>query len=623
MIASSDITPQLFEERGGSWDEQGLVESLDKKGFTPNKCCSELIANSNDAQATKIIWKIESAHIKLIDDGIGMDRISLQNMFKMFKSNNSERKTMGISGLGGKEGIYILSKKSNKEPTSVVIYTYSKNGEYLKAIAPWKKISDEKVYTGNITFTNMTEEEIIRFGNDLKDCKFQHGTVIVFDYNDALKQLIETQFSIDEICKLKMSPNDRWDMIFGHTDSEIVLEKTDGTPPVSIGKYDYFCGNETEFYTGKNSDIIHHYIDDKNEDRYVLISEAGPQEIVHHGKMGFKTEPSVIRIHQTWRSVGIYEVLNGLRVDKRIFDHQNPTPFSTAATILNNYDAQYFTEIDAEYVKESLSGCSVYRTSQLITKISFDDKTFNAKTSRGNSDMMLNKFHHRTEIRYTTYSKQDNRMDIVMGIQENKNQHQNVLPKQLERLIIHSKREHLRKINTYFENVMKAREEQEKKKRLLIAEQKKIEEEQKRLQKSLIEEQKRLKSNKKKLAIQQSDSDSDESCVNIVINVEAKKESSVEEQEEEEQEEEQEEQEEQEDISKQKEEQEEEEQEEQKDEEEQEEQEEQKDEEGEEQKQEQDPKDPINIEKIVTLLQEKCSNDITKLETIYQFINNL
>uniref|UniRef100_A0A6C0BA52 Histidine kinase/HSP90-like ATPase domain-containing protein n=1 Tax=viral metagenome TaxID=1070528 RepID=A0A6C0BA52_9ZZZZ len=610
MIASSDTLTQLFEERGGSWDEQGLVESLDKKGFTPNKCCSELIANSNDAQATKIIWKIESTHIKLIDDGIGMDRISLQNMFKMFKSNNSERKTMGISGLGGKEGIYILSKKSNKEPTTVVIYTCTKNGEYLKAIAPWKKISDEKIYTGNITFTNMTEEEIIRFGNDLKDCKFQHGTVIVFDYNDALKQLIETQFSVDEICKLKMSPNDRWDMIFGHADSEIVLEKTDGTQPVSIGKYDYFCGNETEFYTGKNSDIIHHYIDDKNEDRYVLISEAGPQEIVHHGKMGFKTEPSVIRIHQTWKSVGIYEVLNGLRVDKRIFDHQNPTPFSTAATILNNYDSQYFTEIDAEYVKESLSGCSVYRTSQLITKISFDDKTFNAKTSRGNSDTMLNKFHHRTEVRYTTYSKQDNRMDIAMGIQENKNQNQNVLPKQLERLIIYSKRDHLKKINTYFENVMKAKEDQEKKKRLLIAQQKKIEEEQKQLQKNLAEEQKRLKSNKKTLVMQESESESEsksESCNNTVIQVEIEQEEEEEEEEEEEKEEEKQEEEEQEQ------------------EEEVQEQEEEVQEQDitKEKEKEQEEQDPINIEKIVALLQEKCINDNVKLETIYKFINNL
>jgi hypothetical protein len=62
MSATFEID-NYFEERGGSWDESGLVESLDRKGFTPNKCCSELIANSNDAQATKIIWKIDSKHI--------------------------------------------------------------------------------------------------------------------------------------------------------------------------------------------------------------------------------------------------------------------------------------------------------------------------------------------------------------------------------------------------------------------------------------------------------------------------------------------------------------------------------------------------------------------------------
>ena len=519
MSATFEID-NYFEERGGSWDESGLVESLDRKGFTPNKCCSELIANSNDAQATKIIWKIDSKHIKLIDDGIGMDRNKLQDMFKMFKSNNSERKTMGVSGLGGKEGIYILSKKTNKQPTSVIIYTQVESGEYLKAIIPWKEVFDKKVYTGKITFMNMLPEEIVSFNNDLKDCKFKHGTIILFEYNDELKNIIEQQFSIDKMCRSFISPHSRWDMIFGHADSEIVLEKTDGTPPLRINKYDYFSGNDIDFYTGKSVDIIHQFIDDKNEDRYVLISDDGPKEIYHHGKNGFKTEPSDVRIHQTWTNVGSYEVFNGLRVDKRIFDLENPTELSTGSTFLNSYDSQYFTPwFDAEFVKESLSGCSVYRNSQLITKISFDDKTFNAKTSRGGGDSMLNKFHHRTEIRYTTYSKQNNRMDITMGIQENKNQHQNTLPKQLERLIVHLKRENLKKINHYFKCVIQTKLEQDKEKRRLAVEQKKIEEEQKRLatkQKKIEEEQKRIES-KTPFVSSSSASSNEEKVVQIVI----------------------------------------------------------------------------------------------------------
>jgi hypothetical protein len=502
----------IFEERGGSWDEKGLVESLDRKGFTSNKCCSELIANSHDAQATKIIWKIDSKHIKLIDDGIGMKREKLQDMFKMFKSNNSERKTMGVSGLGGKEGTYILSKKINKEPTSVIIYTQFKDGEHLKTIIPWKEIFDEKRYTGKIIFTSMLEEEIISFNNDLKDCKFNHGTIILLEYNDELKDIIEKQFSIESICKSgqQLHPTCRWDMIFGHVNSEVILEKTDGTPSLSLVKYDYFSGNDSEFYTGKSVDTIHHYIDDKNEDRYIFTTDDCTKEITPYGKNGFKTEPSNVKIHQTWVSVGHYDIFNGLRVDPLIFDPENPKEFSTATTFLNSYDSQYFTSsTDAEHMKESLSGCSVYRNSQMITKIQFEDKTFNAKTCRGNGEAMLNKFHHRTEIRYTTESKQDNRMDIAMGIQENKNQHQNILPKQLERLVIYSKKENLKKIHNYFNSVIKTKLEQDKEKRRLVAEQKKIAEEQKLLllqQKRIAEEQKQLES-KKPFIIISDDSD--------------------------------------------------------------------------------------------------------------------
>jgi len=502
---SSSSTDNAFVATGGSWDEPGLIQSLDKKGFTPNKCSSELIANSNDAQATTIIWKVDSAHIKLIDDGIGMDRDGLQNMFKMFRANNKGKKTMGVSGLGGKEGIYILSKKSNKEPTTVIIYTHTDGGEYLKAIVPWKKIIEEQLYTGQITFANMTAEETSNFRDDLHLCKFSHGTIIVFEYNDALKDLIETQFDVNKMCKMKLDSNNRWDMIFGHTSSMIVLEKTDGTPTKTVGKYNYFDGNELDFYTGKSVDIIHHFIDDKNDDRYILINDANnPNEILPYGKNGFRNDPVVVRIHQTWKLIGTYEIWNGFRTDKRIFDPQNPVRFSTAETILNSYDYQFFPERDAEYVKEVLSGCYIYRNGQLITKVDFDDKKFNSKTSRGNSDSMLNKFHHRTHITYRTESSQDNRMDISMGIQENKNQNQNELPKPLERLIIHTKKDHLYKIDAYFNQVI---ETKEKKKRELAEQQKQQKKQQQEEQK---EEQQQIKKEEEEEDSEEEEDEEDE-----------------------------------------------------------------------------------------------------------------
>ena len=456
-----------FEEKCGSWNESGLLASLDRKGFTPQKCFTELIANSNDNQATQIVWKITCEYIKLVDDGIGMDRKKLNEMFDMFRANNEHKKSMGVSGLGGKEGMYILSKKLNKEPTTVILNTHTAGGDYLKAIVPWKKIIDEKIYTNQVIITNMTPEEINDFTADRENCQFKHGTTIRFEYNDELKNLIVNSFNIKFINKEKISVNNRWEFVFGHSNAKIIVEISDGSLTSELIKYNYFSGNDMEFYAGKETDDIIHYIDDKNNDRYVYVSEDGPLEIQPHGKNGYKTEPTTVKVHQSWKRIGSYQIFNGMRKENNIFNPLNPFKPLSATMHLNPYDKMYFPSADAEveYIKDCLSGCSVYRNEQLITKINFDDKRFNASTSRACGNAMIDKFYHRTEIHYLTESTQDNRMDIAMGIQENKNQHQNVLPKQLERLITYIKSKHLDKIYDYFDQVIKAKAEQEKKKR--------------------------------------------------------------------------------------------------------------------------------------------------------------
>ena len=113
VIAKADNS---YSCNGGRWDEPGLVGSLDRKGFTPSKCVSELIANSCDAQSQLVIFKVNKKltkrYINMIDIGKGMSFDKLHDMFAMFKSNNKLRKSMGVSGLGGKEALYMLSKKN-------------------------------------------------------------------------------------------------------------------------------------------------------------------------------------------------------------------------------------------------------------------------------------------------------------------------------------------------------------------------------------------------------------------------------------------------------------------------------------------------------------------------------
>jgi hypothetical protein len=472
----------------GEWNEAGLVESLDRKGFTPIKGLLELFANSVDADALQIITDVSADYIKIIDDGKGMNKDKLKNMFSMFRGNNSEKNSMGVSGLGGKEGMYILSKKPNKEPTTVVLFTYQEGGEYLKAIIPWKEIFDDKIYRGKIVVASMSAEEISVFENERTESSLKYGTTIRFEYNDDLKNLIETQFDSEKMCKLKLNSEDRCDIVFGQANIEIILKKSDGTPNLTINKYNYFSGNDCEFYKDKKCDLIDFWVDDKGEDRYIYHSEAGDALEISKDARGCSNIPTPIKIHRNWEKQGVYEIRNGMRSCKDIFDPAQPFTPSSAAMNLNPYDKKYFGKADVEYTKDILSGCSIVRNSQFITNIPYSDKTFNSKTSRAGFSSMLNGFYHRTEISYVTLSKQNNRMDKAMGIQENKNQHQKVLPLRLERLIIYLKKQHIEAILEYFDRVVKLKADQDKKKREIEAERRRLENEQKRLE----EEKKRI-----------------------------------------------------------------------------------------------------------------------------------
>lgn len=449
---SATFEMNTFVSNGGSWDEEGLVEGLDRKGFTPNKCSSELIANSISAQATKIVFK-NGQKIKIMDDGLGMDRNQIQDMFKMMKANNKHKTSMGVSGFGGKEALYQLSKKNNRTPTKVTIHSHQKDGEYLKAICPWDEIIKEKIYTGKIQFSIMTPEEIDDFHEDRKGWEFENGTTILFNYTDSLWNLFETQFD-EKRRQHEIEPDDRWDMIFGQTNTAIILDKTDGTSEKILSKYNYFGGDDIDYYTGKNVEYIEHYIDEQNHDRFIWLTEDNrTMEILPHGNRGYKNDPMPIRLHQSWKKYGTFKITNGMRKCKEIFDSSNPRILDNATLHLNNYDEQYFGCMSVENVKEYLRRSPLVRNEQLIVRLNLD---MSSTTSRGNASSIIKQIYHQTEIKYLTESTQDNRMDIAMGIQENKNQHEKRFPKDskpLERLVIHLKNENIRKINEYFEEV--------------------------------------------------------------------------------------------------------------------------------------------------------------------------
>ena len=446
---------------GGRWDEQGLVGSLDRKGFTPSKCISELIANSCDAQSIKVLFKINRKYISMIDIGKGMNFEALDNMFAMFKSNNQLRKSMGVSGLGGKEALYILSKKNNSEPTISCVFTKTKDGDYLKAIIPWNDIFNLKIYTNKIQFSLMNEEEILNFNKERENELFQHGTTLRWEYSEILMESLDQQFDKNKRENL-LEPKERWDLVFGLSNINIVLEKSDGTHEVVLPKYDYFGGIEIDYYCGKNIEIIEHFVDDQNKDRFIWINgeDEKPMEIRQTAKIT-RTVPDNVVVHQSWKHIGTYEIYNGIRKNTKIFDELNPQKLDTASFFLSNYDSETFEHSSQiEKIRDYLSKVRLYRNNQCVTVFKLDG--YNCSTARGNGASMLKTFHHRTEVRYSTFSSQDNKMDISMGIQENKNQNQNEFPKIFERLISFLKEKNLKKIDEYFNIVIKNFREKQK-----------------------------------------------------------------------------------------------------------------------------------------------------------------
>ena len=439
--------------RVGSTNQAGLIRNFSRMGFTPAKCIAELVANSCDAQSPKAIFKETRRNIKLIDMGLGMNEEKIGKMFDLFRSNHESERTMGVSGLGGKNALFILSKKDDSRPSTVLIFTKSPDGAYLRVTVPWATIIEQEIWDEQIVVEPMNEEEIAEFKKERETEDFQHGTTIVFEYSDVLMELLHSQFNKTEREKIAEF-NTRLDIIFGHSGVDIALEKSDGTPRITLPKYQYFGDAETHYYTGKNIELIEHYIDRENKDRFIWVdAENNDTKEIKQTAKQTKYIPDSVVVHQTWKLIGTYEVYNGMRRDTRLFNEASPSKLNSASFFQNSYDEEFFKKGSSnEQLKDYLPKIKLYRNGQCITE--FNIEGFNALTSRAGGATILKTFHHRTEVHYTTVSSQDSRMDIAMGIQANKNQNQRDFPKTFERMLKYLKEQNYKKIDDHFDLVI-------------------------------------------------------------------------------------------------------------------------------------------------------------------------
>ena len=437
---------------GGEWNESGLVNSLSRKGFVHNKCGSELIANSADAGATYVKYVIDADSIKLFDNGDGMNLDRFKNMCNAFRANNNNNKSMGVSGIGGTIARRELSKNDSGKCTMVITYTKT-NTSALKAVIPWDEIDKEKVYTGKVKYYQMSQDEIHKFNEDRDSNPSSTGTTIVWMYSEQLHNTLLNQFDHNKRLK-NLDTFERWDLIFGIKDIGIIFEnRRTHAASIRLPKYDYFGLDNSKYYNGKNKELIHHYEDTNKKDRYIWQKEEDEFYEIKQTDKICKTVPDIVSIPKSWCMIGTYEIYNGMLKDNRIFDESCPYKCLDSATLfLSDYES-YMFDINGQKdkIRQDLSLGTIYRNDQLITGMELEG--YNGRTARGGGDSLMKTFLHRTSIRYSVLSTQDNKMDITMGIQENKNQHSHKLPKTLERLITYLKKINYENIMQYFEDV--------------------------------------------------------------------------------------------------------------------------------------------------------------------------
>jgi hypothetical protein len=440
----------------GSRNQKGFVNRLQRVGMTHPRGGGEILANSSDAGSPKFIFKIprSSDNTKLIrgiDAGKGMTADEFDNMYDIERENHDTDISMGVSGIGSLLAHFLFSKDDNERHQNTGIHTKSIHGEYQGSVVPFPQIIESGNFDGLVRINSLTPEEIMQFEQEReREGLPLNGVTHLWPYSQEFELMLDTQYS-DKPSAADLPFDDRWSIIFGKVPMQICLDKNNGTDQCMLKKYDYMCGANIDYYAGKTIHVIEQYEDhigttyftcyDPTDNVYYVINKHGT---------GYSQTPSQTEIQRTWRKQGEYTYTLGMRKDARVFDEDNPKKLSSAELHLNPYDAEFFRlQGEKDLLKKQFSKMPLVRNNQVITHLTLGWKK--ADSARGGSGGMLEHVYHRSELSYCTPSSQNNKMDKAVGIQQTKNQHSGILPKNLERLLIWLKEKDLARINAHFD----------------------------------------------------------------------------------------------------------------------------------------------------------------------------
>ena len=414
-------------------DEKGFIKNLLRLGFTKNQSFSEILTNSIDAKSTKIVVQKNKNDIRIIDNGVGMNKDELKNKYNLMKQRSRDRDTTGCAGIGGTTSEFILAKIK-----SIVITKKADSDEIFVAEVDWNRVYTEHKLFDSILFRSPTSEEIEIF---LAEREGPGTTTILYYAKEdeiELTNLLDSQF--DPKKKKDITHCERFDIIFGHKNCQFVYTHWKTKKDIILELYNLNKYREEDMnYKFKDYDIeIHKEI---NSGNIIYMCEGRIIEV--HGSTGKgkktykKTLTKYIKTCDTTK-VGIIKLNLYNPYDENRFNINNPK-LPGASQTLNNYEKKFFRperETNAYVDREFIQEMQIYRNNHYLGIKNICNKG----NSRGGGDSTNKLFYTRSFIEFFVESEEDENeispLDELFGVQLNKNQNnKDNIPITLGRLI--------------------------------------------------------------------------------------------------------------------------------------------------------------------------------------------
>jgi hypothetical protein len=404
----------------GNIDESGWLKALLSMGFNPNRCIGEFIGNSIDAHATDIKIVIDGKTGFIVDNGTGMNKDSLSNMFAVYRSHGHTHR-IGNYGFGAKAAFGNLGKNGITR-----VITKSVDGPILTATADWVKMNAEGKYSGNITIddSDVIEKEI--YNKYLPESS--SGTIMMFPVDVDIIEAIQTQFGIKSVKSDPIKACDMWSVIFGKFPVKISYI-SNGKPEKDLAMYNPMKSDQID------REISHYAIryykhNENGHKRFVITKlDSADNKVKDYEVVSSEaTNRCEKKITPVRRSLDDYELIGEMDLD--VYKLKVSGQIS-GANIMSDYDRRVLGDIcdDDDIMFDFVPNVKLIRNKNFIGCV-----PITKKAARGGGKTRFDMLIH-SEISTKPISTQDDPLDELFGVQTNKNQLNSGPPKQLTRLV--------------------------------------------------------------------------------------------------------------------------------------------------------------------------------------------